>query len=145
MAVKTATTHWVGNLIEGSGSVSTESGVLSNRSATWNVRTGEHGGETSPEELIAAAHASCYAMALSYTLSSNGFEVETLDVTCAVTFGPKPEGGMKVQSSALKVVGKVKGLDAAGFAEWATKGEAGCPVSNALRGNVEITVEASLA
>jgi len=145
MAVKTATTHWSGDLINGSGKVSTESGVLSNRSATWSVRTGEHGGETSPEELIAAAHASCYAMALSYTLSSNGFEVETLDVSCSVTFGPKPEGGMKVQSSALTVVGKVKGLDAAGFAEWAAKGEAGCPVSNALRGNVEITVSAKLA
>ncbi len=145
MAVKHATTHWSGNLIEGKGLVSTDSGVLKNHSATWDVRTSDHSGDTSPEELIAAAHASCYAMALSHTLSSNGFTVETLDVGCTVTFGPKPEGGMMVVSSALTVVGKVSGLDDAGFKEWAAKGEAGCPVSNALRGNVAITVEARLA
>jgi lipoyl-dependent peroxiredoxin len=145
MAVKTATTLWKGNLFEGHGEVSTESGVITGRKATWDVRTGDHGGETSPEELIAAAHSSCYAMALAHTLTSNGFEVETLDVTCQVTFGPKPEGGMQVTSSALSVVGKVAGLDDAGFKEWAAKGEAGCPVSGALRGNVEITVEARLA
>ncbi|MGH2548663.1 MAG: OsmC family peroxiredoxin [Thermomicrobiales bacterium] len=145
MAEKRATAVWTGNLTEGSGVVSSESGVLVNQALTWKVRTGASEGKTSPEELIAAAHASCFSMALSYELQNAGFTAEKLEVTSVVTFGPKPEGGMKIQSSALTLVGTVPGIGAEQFAEIANGAKLGCPVSGALAGNVEITLEATLA
>ncbi len=83
-------------------------------------------------------------MALSHTLTQGGHPPERLNVSAVVTFAPLPEGGFKVARSALSVRGRVEGLDQAAFADWAEQGEAGCPVSNALRGNVEITVEPTL-
>ena len=99
---------------------------------------------TVPEELIAAAHASCYAMAFSHVLTGNGTPPNKLEVTAKVGFAPKTGGGMKITHSKLKVVGSVPGLTADQFAELAVQGEEGCPVSNALRDNVEITVETVL-
>lgn len=139
-----ATAVWHGNLTEGSGEVTSGTGVIT-APVTWASRTEEPAGKTSPEELIAAAHASCYAMAFSNTLSQGGNEPQELTVTSTVTFAPKDGGGFEVKSSALKVVGKVPGMSSDEFATAAIEGEKGCPVSNALRNNVKITVEASLA
>ncbi|CAN5685512.1 OsmC family protein [soil metagenome] len=144
MAEKRATAVWTGNLTEGSGVVSSESGVLVNQALTWKVRTGASEGKTSPEELIAAAHASCFSMAFTYELQNAGFTAEKLEVTSVVTFGPKPEGGMKIHSSALTLVGTVPGISAEQFAEIAAGAKVGCPVSAALTGNVEITLDATL-
>ncbi|CAN5704084.1 OsmC family peroxiredoxin [soil metagenome] len=144
MAERTATARWSGTLFEGSGTVSAGTGVLSDQKVTWAARTEEPEGMTSPEELIAAAHASCYAMAFSNVLAENGTPPESLEVTAKVGFGPKEGGGMKVTHSRLSVKGAVPGIDAGAFSKLAKEGEQGCPVSNALRNNVEITVEASL-
>jgi osmotically inducible protein OsmC len=145
MAEKSASAKWNGNLTEGKGTVSTDSGIFRDTPVSWASRTNDTRSETSPEELIASAHAACYAMAFSHYLTQNHTAPESLDVTATVGFGPNPEGGMKVTYSHLKVIGAVPGMDAATFADAAKKAEAGCPVSNALRNNVEITVEGTLA
>jgi lipoyl-dependent peroxiredoxin len=145
MAEKTATAKWNGNLTEGSGTFSLESGVIADSPVSWAARTNEARGQTSPEELIAAAHASCYAMAFSNYLNTNHSAPESLEVTSSVGFGPNPAGGMKVTHSKLTVRGSVPGMDDATFKDAATKAEAQCPVSNALRNNIEITVDASLS
>lgn len=146
MVEKTANAVWHGTLTEGSGTFSlSSSGVLADSAVTWAARTGEPDGKTSPEELLAGSHAACYAMAFSYALQSAGTPAEELAVSATVGFGPKPEGGMMVTHSHLTVKGKVPGMTADQFAEAAVNAEKGCPISNALRGNVEITVEASLA
>lgn len=139
-----ATTVWNGSLTEGSGKLDSGSGVVSTP-VTWAARTGEPAGHTSPEELIASAHASCFAMAFSHTLSNAGSEPEQLTVKSVVSLEPNPAGGFKVTKSELTVVGKVPDLAEDKFKDIAREAEAGCPISNALRGNVEITVEASLA
>ncbi len=135
---------WKGDLSSGSGTIAFATGALPNTSVTWAARTESSNGMTSPEELIAAAHASCFSMALTNTLVTGGHAPDHLHVESVVAFGPKEGGGMEVKSSVLSVRGKVPSLDQAGFEEWAAKGEAGCPVSNALRGNIEITVNATL-
>jgi osmotically inducible protein OsmC len=144
MVEKSANAVWTGTLTEGSGKFSVESGVIANSPVSWASRTGAADGKTSPEELIAAAHASCYAMAFSYALGSAGTPAESLDVTATVGFGPNPGGGMKVTHSHLKVKGKVAGLTQEQFAQAAVDAEKGCPVSNALRNNIDITVEGTL-
>jgi osmotically inducible protein OsmC len=145
MAEKTASAVWNGTLTDGSGTVSTASGVLDDAGLTWRVRTSDTDEATSPEELVAAAHAACYAMAFSYALGNAGTPAQKLEVTSKVGFGPNPGGGMKVTHSHLHVKGSVPGLDQAAFAKAAADAEKGCPISNALRGNIEITVEAELA
>jgi len=145
VAERTASATWQGTLIEGSGTVSMGTGVISDQPITWAARTGDSDGMTSPEELVAAAHAACYAMAFSNVLAGNGTPAESLDVTAAVGFAPKAGGGMEVPYSKLTVVGKVPGLTSEQFAQLALEGEAGCPISNALRNNVEITVDATLS
>jgi osmotically inducible protein OsmC len=140
-----ASSTWQGNLAEGSGTFSLlSSGLVTDAPISWPARTEQPGGKTSPEELIAGAHASCYAMAFSGHLGRTASPPERLDVDCTVTFEKKPEGGFKVATSTLRVRGRVPGMDQAAFEEAAKAGEAGCPVSNALRGNVEIRVEATL-
>jgi osmotically inducible protein OsmC len=145
MVEKSATAKWNGSLTEGSGRFSVDSGVITESAVSWASRTNEANGQTSPEELIAAAHASCYAMAFSNYLTTNHSAPESLEVTSSVGFGDNPAGGKKVTHSKLTVKGKVAGMDEAAFKDAAVKAEAQCPVSNALRGNVDITVEASLA
>lgn len=144
-AERKATATWRGSVTEGAGSFSMmSSGTLTDAPVTWAARTEAPDGKTSPEELIAAAHAACYCMALSAFLGRTATAPEQLDVECTVTFAPKPEGGWKVSSSALRVTGRVPGMDQAAFEEAARAGEQGCPVSNALRGNVDISIEATL-
>ena len=141
-AERRANVVWKGNLFRGSGTfdlVSSE--AVQGLPVTWASRTERPDGKTSPEELIAAAHASCFAMAFSNTLAEQGNEPEELNVTAVCTFDADQ---VKVTSSVLDVRGKVPGLDAEGFQNAAEQAEQGCPVSNALRGNVDIQVNASL-
>jgi osmotically inducible protein OsmC len=111
---------------------------------SWASRTEAANGKTSPEELVAGAHSSCYAMAFSHTLTSAGHKPEHLFVTSTVDLQPKDGGGVQVVSSALQVRGKVAGLSQDEFVQLAAQAEQSCPISNALRGNVQITVDATL-
>ena len=139
-----ATTVWEGGLATGSGTTSVQSTALPDVAVSWPARTERTTDTTSPEELLAAAHAACYAMAFSNTLDQGGNPPERLYVTATVSLDRKEGGGIKVTSSALEVTGVVPGLDQEGFQRAAEEGEKGCPISNTLRGNVEITVTATL-
>jgi len=144
-AESTASATWQGSLVEGSGTITESgSGAFSGMPTSWAARTGS-GGNTTPEELLAAAHASCYSMALSHALAGNGTPPTKLDVTATVGFDPKAGGGFEVSISHLKVTGTVPGVDEARFAELAQEASQGCPISGALKGNVEIIAESSLA
>jgi lipoyl-dependent peroxiredoxin len=135
---------WSGDLASGSGSINyVTSGALSRLPVTWASRTEEHNGRTSPEELIAAAHASCFSMAFSAQLGRNGTPPTSLDVKAEITFD-KLEAGWTVTRSALTVRGKVPGIDQEKFVELAAVAKDGCPVSRALKGNVELSVDAKL-
>lgn len=137
----TGRTHWEGDLFNGSGTASLDSGAAQPMQVTWKARTEEHGGLTSPEELIAAAHSSCYSMAFSNILAKNETPPTSLDVTATATFVP----GEGVTTMELTVVGNVDGITGEKFKELAEVAKEDCPVSQALAGNVEITLEASLA
>jgi osmotically inducible protein OsmC len=140
---RVAEVSWQGDLAHGRGVLTAPAGgVLSNVPVTWKART-ETPDTTNPEELIASAHAACYAMALSHTLTQGGHAPDELRVSAEVTAMTGADG-LKIVRSALRVRGRVAGLDQAAFAEFARKGEQSCPVSNALRGNIEITVDAQL-
>jgi osmotically inducible protein OsmC len=144
-AQRTAEAVWEGSLAQGAGAVTlTSSGAAGPLPVTWASRTARSEGKTSPEELVAAAHASCYCMALSGILGEAGTPPERLEANATVTFA-QVEGGFKVASSALKVKGTVPGIDAAAFRDAANKAKDGCPISGALKGNVELSVDASLA
>ncbi|MBI4788621.1 MAG: OsmC family peroxiredoxin [Chloroflexi bacterium] len=134
---------WMGDL-KGNGTISVGSGALGELPVTFAARTEKADGKTSPEELIAAAHATCYAMAFSNTLAKAGAPPERLDIKATCSLDRKPEGGLKITSMELQVVGRVPGLDQPRFEELAREGEKGCPVSNALRNNVEIRLNARL-
>jgi osmotically inducible protein OsmC len=143
-AVRRAEAAWEGDLISGHGTVSaTSSGSFRDLPVSWAARTEAPEGKTSPEELIAAAHAACFEMALSGALARGGTPPERLSVSAAVTFD-KTDAGWRVVSSALTVVGRVPGIDAAGFRSAAEATRDGCPVSQALKGNVALSVEATL-
>ncbi len=143
-AIRTSHATWNGDLLSGNGVVSaTSSNAFSELPVSWAARTESSGGRTSPEELVAAAHASCFCMALSAGLGKAGTPPTKLEVDATVTF-QQIEGGWKVALSALKVVGQVPGIDAAGFAEAANGAKDGCPISGALKGNVELSVDATL-
>jgi osmotically inducible protein OsmC len=140
-ADRSASVTWTGDLMSGSGTIdSVTSGVLSNLGVSWPSRSEGPGGQTSPEELIAAAHASCFSMALSSTLAKQGTPPERLEVTATVTLVP----GTGITASALTVAGTVPGIDADGFRAAADAAKDGCPVSGALKGNVELSVQATL-
>ena len=144
-AQRTAEAVWEGSLAQGTGTVTlTSSGGAGPLPVTWASRTARSEGKTSPEELVAAAHASCYCMALSHILGEAGTPPERLEARATVTFA-QVEGGFKVASSALEVKGTVPSLDAAAFRDAANKAKDGCPISGALKNNVEITVVAELA
>ena len=135
---------WEGNLIQGHGTiVTTSSGALNNLPVTWASRTERPDGKTSPEELIAAAHAECYAMGLAHGLATSGTPATRLNVDAVCTLNLSQEGP-KIQSMDLTVEGSVPGLDQAAFEQAAQVAEQRCPVSNALRNNVEIRVHARL-
>jgi osmotically inducible protein OsmC len=133
----TARAHWEGDLFNGSGTTTLDSGAAPSLPVDWKARSEEHGSKTSPEELIAAAHAACYSMALSSRLAKAGTPPTTLDVQATATFVP----GTGITTMKLVVSGDVPGLDADGFRSWAEDAKTGCPVSQALAGNVEILLE----
>ncbi len=133
----TANAHWEGDLLSGSGTVTGTSGALPTLAVDWKARAEDHGGKTSPEELIAAAHAACFSMALSSRLAKAGTPARSLDVQATATFVP----GQGITGMALVVSGDVPGLDADGFKTWAEDAKVGCPVSQALAGNVPVTLE----
>ena len=144
-AIRRADVNWTGDLLTGSGIVS----ALSSRAFTdlpvsWAARTEAPAGKTSPEELVAAAHASCFAMAFSGALARGGTPPERLEVSAEVTFD-KLEAGWRVVSSALTVRGVVPGISEADFVTAAEAAKDGCPISVALAGNVALSVEARLA
>ena len=143
-AERRAEAVWDGDLLSGAGSVSAStSGAFTSLDVSWASRT-ETPEVTSPEELVAAAHASCYCMALSAGLGRAGTPPTRLEVSATVTF-QQIEGGWKVASSALTVKGTVDGVTADEFAAAAEAAKDGCPISGALKGNVDLSVEATLA
>ena len=127
---------WEGDL-KGSGKLTVGSAAFPEQTVTFSARTEQADGKTSPEELIAAAHATCFAMAFSNTLATNGGKPERLEVS-AVCALDRTDAGLKITTMDLHVRGSAAGIDAARFAELAKTAEQRCPVSNALRGNVEI-------
>ncbi len=130
--------------MEGSGQVEMSSSHVGTYDVSFPKRAAEDaGGTTSPEELIAAAHSSCYAMQLSAMIAEAGGTPKTLDVTADVSLRPDPAGGFRIAGIELKVRGDVDGLDEAGFAAAAESAKAGCPVSKALTGTA-ITLTAAL-
>jgi osmotically inducible protein OsmC len=136
---------WQGDLVSGTGSINyVSSGAFSRLPVTWASRTEDHNGRTSPEELIASAHASCFSMALSSRLAKNGTPATKLDVKATITFD-KGDAGWKIARSTIAVQGVVPGIDEATFARLAEDAKDNCPVSQALRGNVELVVDARLA
>lgn len=135
-----ATTNWEGSLLEGGGQVTLDSSGLGTFDVTWASRAEEPEGRTSPEELIAAAHCSCFSMALSSALAKAGTPPEKLVTSAAVTFQP----GEGITGIHLTVTGTVPGLDADGFQSAADGAKTNCPVSKALTGTT-ITLDASLA
>jgi osmotically inducible protein OsmC len=143
-AVRTATVTWTGTLAEGSGTVTAGTTQLfTDLPVSWASRTEAPDGRTSPEELLAAAHASCFAMALSGGLARGGTPPDHLHVSASVTFDKVGEA-WTVTRSELDVVGTVPGLDDAGFDAAADAAKDGCPISRALAGNVEVSVHATL-
>lgn len=144
-AVRKADVVWEGSLARGSGKVTAgSSGAFTDLPVSWASRTERSDGKTSPEELVAAAHASCFAMALSFGLGNAGSPPERLEVSAEVTFD-QVDGGWKVVSSALTVRGTVPGMDEAAFKQAAEGAKENCPISQALKGNVALSVDASLS
>jgi len=144
MPTRTARTRWSGGLQDGSGTVELASSGVGTYDVSFPRRAADDAeGVTSPEELIAAAHSSCYAMQLSAQLGAAGGTVDSLDVRADVSLGPDPAGGFRITGIALTVRGRVGGLDAAGFAQAAAEAKATCPVSKALTG-AQISLDAAL-
>jgi len=143
MAERNAQVTWQGDLMSGSGEIhDVPSGAFGPLQVTWASRAEEdQGGKTSPEELIAAAHAACFAMALSHGLAQGGNTPERLETGVTITFVP----GTGITKAALTVVGQVPGIDEQSFKSAAEAAKDGCPVSGALKGNVELTLDARLA
>jgi osmotically inducible protein OsmC len=140
---RTVTVDWAGSIMEGKGSAKAGTGAFT-LPVTFPARIGEPAGHTSPEELMAASHAACYAMALNATLGrKNGSAARTL-VTATVT-ADKTDAGIKLVSSKLKVTAEgLQGIDKTQFADVAREAEGKCPISNALRGTMQIDVEADV-
>ena len=135
-----ATTVWQGDLASGNGIATAASGAIPDLEVTWPARVERTPGTTSPEELLAASHASCYCMALAHVLGQQGNLPERITTTATVEFVP----GEGVKSSRLEVTGSVPGLDQAGFDSVTAEAHENCPISGALRGNVEMQVDATL-
>ncbi len=145
MAIRSARTQWSGGLNDGSGQVELVSSGVGTFDVSFPRRTADSaGGVTSPEELIAAAHSSCYCMQLSGVIGKAGGSVRSLVADADVTIEPDPAGGLHITGIHLTVRGQVEGLDADGFLEAAEDAKTSCPVSKALRA-VTITLDAALA
>lgn len=141
-----ATAIWKGSLTEGSGTLDMQSGAFSKQPYSFKGRFEDESGRsgTNPEELIAAAHAGCFAMQLSHFLAENGTPAAELNAEAVVTYGPSADGGFEITGSALKLTGRVPGIEAAKFQELAEKAKASCPVSKAL-GAIKLSLDAKLA
>jgi len=138
---RSVTVDWVGGLMDGKGQAKAGSGAFT-LPVTFPSRIGEPAGQTSPEELVAAAHASCFAMALNATVGKKGGSIAQTHVTATV-IADKGDAGIKLTTSRLKVVAEgLQGIDKAQFAEVAKEAESKCPISNALRGSLQIELEA---
>ena len=143
MPTRTATTTWNGDLQSGSGTVEMTSSKVGTYEVSFPKRAAdEAGGTTSPEELIAAAHSSCFAMAFSNELAQAGAQNAQLTVKADATLGPDPAGGFRIRSVKLTVTGTADGIDEAAFTKAADAAKTGCPVSKALAGT-DIQLEAS--
>ena len=140
-ASSSASTVWEGDLAHGSGVTTPASGAFDAIDVSWGSRTERAAGKTSPEELLAAAHAACYCMQLSHELAEAGTPPERLEASATVEFEP----GAGVLSSKLVVSGTVSGIDQDTFAAAAASAGQNCPISGALKGNLDISVEATLA
>ncbi len=143
IATRTAVTNWSGALADGSGTIDAGSGALRDQAVTWAARTEAPSGKTSPEELAAAAHSSCFAMALSLKLGEAKAPPQTLEVEAAVTLD-EVDGKPTITTSALTVTGKVPGLDDAQFQRIVNEAAALCPVSRLFAG-AQVSVQARLA
>ena len=142
-ATRRANATWEGSLAKGAGRFKVDSGAIDEQEVTWASRTERSEGRTSPEELLAAAEASCFSMALSNILDEGGHPPERLDVSAACTIDTSG-GGAKVTTMEIEVRGRVAGIDGPAFEQAASQAAEGCPISGALKGNVEISVNASL-
>ena len=132
-----ASAHWEGDLMSGKGTATLASGAAASFDVDWKARSEESGGKTSPEELIAAAHATCFSMSLSHALGQAGTPPDHLDVSAIATFVP----GQGITGIALSLAGNVPGLSDEEFAKAAETAKANCPVSKALANNVPISLE----
>jgi osmotically inducible protein OsmC len=142
--VRSATAHWSGDLASGGGAVSAStSGIFSEKAITWRARTEASEGKTSPEELLATAHAACFSMAVSNELSKAGYVPDRVDVTVDIE-ADKREAGWTVLASHITLRAKVPGVDEATFREQAEKAKGGCPISRAIGGSVAISLDATL-
>jgi osmotically inducible protein OsmC len=141
---RSAKATWEGELIGGSGEVSTESGVVQSATVNWSSRAEQADENTSPEELIAAAHATCVSMALANGLAQAGTPATKLESDATATFDQTSDG-FRLTTMRLSVRGQVDGLDEEGFRRAAEDAKENCPVSQALKGNVEVTLDAALA
>jgi len=139
-AISRADATWEGDLMSGSGHVKPESGAFAELPVSWASRAERQHGKTSPEELIAAAHASCYNMAFSNGLAKAGHKPERLDTRVEIEFVP----GTGITTSTITVRGHVHGISEDEFQKLAEEAEQGCPVSKALHGNVELRLNATL-
>lgn len=139
-AISRADATWEGDLMHGKGRVKVASGTFNEFPVTWAHRADRTQGGTSPEELIAAAHAACYSMALSNGLAKAGHDPERLNTTAEVEFVP----GKGIVSSTITIRGHIHGLSAEDFQKFAEEAKDGCPVSQALKGNVELRLKADL-
>ena len=135
-----AKTVWEGDLATGSGTTTPDSGAFDTVDVSWASRTERAAGKTSPEELLAAAHSSCYCMALSHELAEAGTPPERLEAEASVDFVP----GEGVKSSSITVRGQVPGIDQEAFTKAAVSAAQNCPISGALKGNIDISVNATL-
>ncbi|MFB8230380.1 OsmC family peroxiredoxin [Cellulosimicrobium sp. NPDC055967] len=145
MPTRIARTAWNGGLQDGQGQVELSSSKVGTYDVSFPRRAADDaGGVTSPEELIAAAHSSCYAMQFSAVLAEAGATPVSLEVTAEVTLAPDPAGGFQIPTIALTVRGEVEGIDAAGFQQAAETAKATCPVSKALAGVPTVTLDAAL-
>jgi osmotically inducible protein OsmC len=139
MAERTATSVWQGNLAQGSGQVSVASGAFPDFPVTWAARTEQPGGKTSPEELIAAAHASCFSMAVSNVFAKEGHTPESMRVQSTVTLD-KVNDKTTVTGVQVRVSGRVPGVDQAAFEKTVHEAGLDCPISRALRGSMDIKI-----
>lgn len=143
MIKRNGSAHWEGGLMDGKGTVSSASGILSNTQYSFKTRF-ENGAGTNPEELIAAAHAGCFSMALSKQLEDAGMKAQSIDTKATVNFD-KTDSGFAITEIHLDLTAKIPGADKAKFEQAAQAAKAGCPISRLFQGNTNITLDAKLA